>query len=117
MAHSNKSVEDPEKEYNPVNYIPHSESHGTKEVWMGFWILLGLTLIDIAFYFIMPANMLRNSIFIVLGVVKAYYIVGTFMHLKYENNKLMLSIIIPIVFILWLIVLLLYEGDALSIME
>ena len=29
-------------EYDAINYIPHTESHGTKELWKTFWLLLGL---------------------------------------------------------------------------
>jgi cytochrome c oxidase subunit 4 len=101
-------------EYDAINYIPHTESHGTKELWRTFWLLLGITILDFVIYFVMPATGLRNFIFIFFGLVKAYYIVGAFMHLKYEKINLALIILVPTVFIMGLIMGLLYEGNALT---
>ncbi|MFM1899359.1 MAG: hypothetical protein RL577_1599 [Bacteroidota bacterium] len=101
-------------EYDAINYIPHTESHGTKELWRTFWLLLGITVLDFVIYFVMPATGLRNFIFIFFGLVKAYYIVGAFMHLKHEKINLALIILVPTIFILGLIMGLLYEGNALT---
>jgi cytochrome c oxidase subunit IV len=101
-------------DYDPINYVPHGESHGTKELWRTFWILLGITIFDFIIYFIMPASGYRNLIFIFFGIVKAYFIVGAFMHLKYEKINLALIILVPTVFIVGLIMGLLYEGSAIS---
>jgi cytochrome c oxidase subunit 4 len=101
-------------EYDAINYIPHTESHGTKELWRTFWLLLGITILDFVIYFVMPATGLRNFIFIFFGLVKAYFIVGAFMHLKYEKINLALIILVPTVFIMGLIMGLLYEGNALT---
>jgi cytochrome c oxidase subunit IV len=49
--------------------------------------------------------------------VKAYYIVGAFMHLKHEKINLALVILVPMVFVLGLISGLLYEGSALEVMK
>ena len=104
-------------EYDPINYVPHTESHGTKELWKTFWILLGITVLDFVIYFVMPASGLRNVIFILFGLVKAYYIVGAFMHLKHERVNLALMIIVPTIFIVGLIMGLLYEGNAIGLMK
>jgi cytochrome c oxidase subunit 4 len=101
-------------EYDAINYIPHTESHGTKELWRTFWLLLGITILDFVIYFVMPSTGLRNFIFIFFGLVKAYFIVGAFMHLKYEKINLALIILVPTVFIMGLIMGLLYEGNALT---
>ncbi|MFZ9755930.1 MAG: cytochrome C oxidase subunit IV family protein [Bacteroidia bacterium] len=101
-------------EYDAINYVPHTESHGTKELWRTFWLLLGITVLDFVIYFVMPATGLRNFIFIFFGLVKAYYIVGAFMHLKHEKINLALIILVPIIFLLGLIMGLLYEGNALT---
>ena len=60
----------------------------------------------------MDAGPLRTSIFIALTVVKAFYIVSEFMHLKYEVKVLIWSILIPMIFVVWLIIALIYEGGA-----
>jgi cytochrome c oxidase subunit IV len=105
-------------EYDAINYIPHTESHGTKELWRTFWILLAITILDFILYFTLTSesvHMTRNIIFIFMGIVKAYFIVGAFMHLKYEKINLALIILVPSVFIVGLIMGLLYEGNAISL--
>ena len=62
----------------------------------------------------MGASGVRNVIFILFGLVKAYYIVGAFMHMKSEKVNLALTIIVPVVFVLGLIWVMLYEGGAIS---
>ncbi len=101
-------------EYDAINYVPHTESHGTKELWKTFWLLLGITILDFVIYFAMGPSGVRNSIFIFFGLVKAYYIVGAFMHMKNEKVNLALMIIVPTVFILGLIWVMLYEGNAIT---
>ena len=108
-SHHNVNIHD-EENYDPTVWVPVQHSHGTKDIWQKFWILLGLTLVDIALYFQMPPSLLRNWIFIVLGIVKAVYIVGTFMHMKHEKIQLALMIILPMVFIIFFIYWMLYEG-------
>ena len=90
----------------------HAPDAGAKkDIWKTFWILLGLTLIDLAFYFYIPSGLIKNIIFILLGIVKAYFIIGTFMHMKHEKRSLMLMIIVPVVFICALILCSMYEGN------
>lgn len=102
-------------EYIPETYVPAPEMHGTKELWKVFWILLAITVVDFIIYFAMGASMLRNIIFIVFGLVKAFFIVGTFMHLKYERMFMILMIVLPaLAFIGMLVFGLLHEGNALS---
>lgn len=101
-------------DYDAINYIPKTESHGTKELWRVFLILLGITIFDFAIYFALDPSGWRNFIFIFFGLVKAYFIVGAFMHMKNEKIALALIILVPIVFIVGLILGLLYEGNALS---
>ncbi|MCU0393322.1 MAG: cytochrome C oxidase subunit IV family protein [Thermoflexibacter sp.] len=75
-------------------------------------ILTALTVLEFIIAFAMEASMLKNSIFAVLTVFKAFYIVGEFMHLKHEVKALIWSIVIPLAFILWFIVAMLKEGSA-----
>lgn len=99
------SVDFPEFE----RHAPDPEAK--KDIWKTFWILLGLTVVDLAFYFYIPSGMTRNVIFILLGIIKAYFIVGTFMHMKHEKTAIMLMIIVPVIFIMALITAALYEGN------
>jgi cytochrome c oxidase subunit IV len=104
-------------DYDPINYVPHTESHGTSELWKTFWLLLGITIFDFVIYFVMDPSGWRNFIFIFFGLVKAYYIVGAFMHMKHEKINLALIILVPTIFIIGLIMGLLYEGNAISLIK
>lgn len=53
-----------------------------------------------------------NSLMIGLSVYKAYLIVFEFMHMKYEAKGLMLSVILPVVLLVWGVIAFLYEGNA-----
>ena len=95
-------------------------AHGTSEkeiappntgaIWKTFWILLILTAIEFVIAFTMPANTLRGAIFCGMTIVKAFYIVGEFMHLKHEVKSLIWMVLIPTLFVVWLLVALIYEG-------
>lgn len=98
-------------EYVPETYVPHVESNGTKEIWRTLVILGILTVVDIVLYFAMPLTGFRNFIFIILGIVKAYYIVASFMHMKHEKIDLAACILVPFLLVLGLIAGLLYEGN------
>jgi cytochrome c oxidase subunit 4 len=90
----------------------HPPAAGAKrDIWKTFLILLFLTIIDLIFYFSMPLGMIRNSIFILLGIIKAYFIVGTFMHMKHEKTTLMLMIIVPAILIIALVSAAMFEGN------
>jgi len=45
-----------------------------------------------------------------MTIVKAFYIVGEFMHLKHEVKSLIWMILVPTLFVVWLLVALIYEG-------
>ena len=75
-------------------------------------ILAGVTAFEFLIAFTMGPGLLKVSIFIALTIVKAFYIVAEFMHLKYEVKVLIYSIVIPMVFVLWLLVALIYEGGS-----
>jgi cytochrome c oxidase subunit IV len=49
-----------------------------------------------------------------MTIVKAAYIVGEFMHLRYEVKVLIWSILIPMVFVVWMLVAFVYEGMSIN---
>ena len=111
-SHTNENADiHDEVNYDPTVWVPKTHSHGTSDIWVKFWILLGLTVVDVALYFIMPPSMLRNVIFILLGIAKAWFIVGTFMHMKLEKMGLRYMIILPMVFIIFFLYWMMYEGN------
>ena len=100
------------------SHSQHSASSGgvakpqTKVIWRTFWILFFITALEFLIAFTMPSGWLRVSIFVLMTLVKAFYIVGEFMHLKGEVKTLIWAIVVPLAFIVWLIAALLVEGDA-----
>ncbi len=76
-------------------------------------IILGIvTTFEFIVAFTMHSGTLRTSLFILMTIVKAFYIVSEFMHLKYEKKMLIWTIMIPTIFVIWLIIALIYEGGA-----
>jgi len=56
------------------------------------------------------AHSWANPIYILLTLVKAFYIIGFFMHLKFEKTSLIVSIVVPVLFIIGLILVLTNES-------
>lgn len=102
----------------------HSEEHAhdehagmtKKKIWAVFGVLLLITVIEfiIALWVIPNHHMSQhvgNYVYIVLTLLKAFYIVAYFMHLKFEKLGLQLSITVSLIFIVYLIILMLIEGN------
>ena len=94
------------------NQDPNAGAEQRKAIWKTFWILLILTALEFLIAFTVPHGVLKITIFIVMTIVKAFYIVGEFMHLKHEAKSLIWSILVPIIFVARLILALLLEGQA-----
>jgi cytochrome c oxidase subunit 4 len=80
-------------------------------IWKTFFILVAITAVEFVFVFFMDPGTFRNSIFIVLTILKAFFIVGEFMHLKHETKGLIWTILIPMSLLVWLLVALVTEGS------
>lgn len=79
-------------------------------------VILGVvTAFEFLVAFTIGAGLLKTSIFVAMTIVKAFYIVGEFMHLKHEVKLLIWSILLPMIFVVWLLIALIYEGG--SILE
>jgi len=107
-------------------HITEDHGHDThaglskKKIWQVFGILLVITVIEfiIALWVIPNGYMsqsIGNFVYIALTLLKAFYIVAYFMHLKYEKLGLQLSLSVTFVFILYFIVLMLIEGGYLHL--
>ena len=98
-----------------------AEGNSTRKIWMVFWILFVLTTIEVFLGIFKPDFLtdnfiigvsLLNHTFIFLTLLKAYYIVMTFMHLGDEKRSLKISIIAPMfVLIPYLLFILLVEAS------
>ena len=100
----------------------HAEEHEgmtKKRIWNVFYVLLAITTVEfiIALYLV-PIGIggwkmhysTANPIYIVLTLLKAFYIVGYFMHLKFERPSLVFAIVVPVLFIIGLILVLTNES-------
>lgn len=95
----------------------HEEHAGLSrgKIWKVFGILLLITVIEfiIALWAIPGGHITQhigNYIYIALTLLKAFYIVAYFMHLKYEKLGLQLALTVSFIFIIYFIVLMLIEG-------
>ena len=85
-----------------------------RKIWKVALILAIVTALEFVVAFSLPLELkfVRISIFVVMTIVKAAYIVGEFMHLKHEAKTLIWSILIPMIFVVWFLVALLVEGGS-----
>ena len=98
---------------HPDVHSHHDEAAGVKsrkKIWQVFWILLILTVVEFIIAFTVPRSGFRNVTYILMTLVKAFYIVAFFMHLKDEIKSMIITIIVPLTFVCWLILALLIEG-------
>ncbi|MEC7064212.1 MAG: cytochrome C oxidase subunit IV family protein [Bacteroidota bacterium] len=91
-----------------------------QKIWGVLIFLSIVTAVEVALGILKPPFLLEpvlgmkglNWIFILLTIVKAYYIAWDFMHLRDEKRNLTFSIVLPLlVLIPFLIFILLFEAD------
>lgn len=93
----------------------HDEAHGKvlrKKLWMVFWIMLCVTLVELAIgAFAHMEDLNKEELFIFFTVAKAFFIVFVFMHLGDEKKALKYVIIAPYtLFIFYLAFMAITEG-------
>lgn len=97
----------------------HSEEEGKvtrKKLWKVFWIMLFITIVELIIGFIAPGQgwsgtFALKAFFIVLTIIKAAYIVMSFMHLGHEVKFFKMVVLIPyLVFMSYGIFIILDEG-------
>jgi len=81
-----------------------------KKLWRVAGVLLVVTVIEFIIAFTLPHGPAKTFLFVILTIVKAGYIVGEFMHLKYEVKVLFWAVLIPMIFVVWMLVAFVYEG-------
>jgi cytochrome c oxidase subunit 4 len=99
-----------------LEVIPRNEEK-IKKIWKTALILLILTSVEFVFAFTLPRGLLLYAIFIGLTIWKAKYIMMEFMHLGEEAKPLFYSIIVPLIFLLWLVIALIREGSDIFLMR
>jgi cytochrome c oxidase subunit IV len=103
--------------HEPEVVVLPPDKEKIKKLWTVAGILGVITIVEFIIAFTMPHGTLKTFFFVVLTIVKAAYIVGEFMHLKYETKVLMWSILIPITFVVWMLVAFVYEGLKIGIVR
>lgn len=82
-----------------------------KKIWKTAGILLAITVVEFIMAFTMDRGILLYFLFIALTIWKAKYIMMEFMHLGEEAKPLFYSIIVPLIFLVWLVIALMKEGS------
>lgn len=85
-------------------------------VWKSTYLMAGVTAIEVAialihFYFFhdTPKSYIVGFM-IIATLIKAFYIVAEFMHLKYEKKAFILSLTVPLIFLVWALIAFSVEG-------
>lgn len=88
----------------------HETPNAKKVIWRTFWILLVITIFEVAISFTPINKEVLQWTFVALTIVKAGYIVGFFMHLFHEKFTFKYTILGPFALIAYLIAIALAEG-------
>lgn len=92
-----------------------------KEVWKVTGILTAYTLVELAlgYYLYLQHSSLSTSfvlfikgVILILMMVKAFYIVAYFMHLKHEIRNMIMTIVVPLTLFIWFIAAFLMDGNS-----
>ncbi|MBK0383347.1 cytochrome C oxidase subunit IV family protein [Pedobacter sp. SD-b] len=102
--------------------LEHADQHETmskKQIWKVFFILLGVTVVEFILALAIPDTVIpqhfKNFAYITLTLVKAFYIVAFFMHLKFEKYTMIVGVTVSFIFIIYFIILMLTEGNYLHL--
>lgn len=94
----------------------HHEGMTKRKIWRVFFYLLALTALEFFIALVLvhggvvEKSLAVNMVYIALTLLKAYYIIAYFMHLKFETFGFITSIAITMVLIVYFITLMLTEG-------
>ncbi len=100
-----------EQETTEINVQPADKAKILK-IWKVAGILAVITALEFVIAFTVDAGSFKTITFIIMTLVKAGYIVGEFMHLGHETKGLIYTILLPCIFVMWLILALLIQGAA-----
>lgn len=88
-----------------------------KKIWKTAGILLAITVVEFIMAFTMERGIILYFLFIALTIWKAKYIMMEFMHLGEEAKPLFFAIIVPLIFLVWLVIALMKEGSEIFLMR
>src|ERR1700760_3894795 len=95
----------------------HEPEFSTKPIWRTFWILLGITLVELILATIhlktgFPPKLVLNGMYLILTCAKAFYIIAEFMHLRHEIKNMIMTIAVPALLFVWFIIAFLWDGNS-----
>ena len=98
----------------------HDNAHATfdtKPIWRTFWILLGITMVELTLATIhlktdFPPKYVLNGIYLILTLAKAFYIIAEFMHLRHEIKNMIMTVAVPAMLFIWFAVAFLWDGNS-----
>ena len=95
-----------------------------KRVMYGLYLLAIVTLVEVFISLLAKGHLIKGLedyklvlyasglIIAVLSAYKAYFIIYEFMHMKYEVKGLALSVLLPMMLLIWALVAFFQEGDS-----
>ena len=99
------------------HHVPGEEN--VKRIWKTFWVLLIITVIELALGLLMYAtdfpgwvDLAIKGIIVILTLAKAFYIVSIFMHLGDEIRNMIMTIVVPLMLFIWFIAAFLWDGNS-----
>ncbi len=107
---------------SPIVVTAEDTAH-VKRIWKAFWILLILTIIELAlgltiYYIDLSPDPSAGLVLGIKGAIciltlaKAFYIISIFMHLGDELRNMIMTIAIPATLFIWFIVAFIWDGMA-----
>jgi len=105
-------------------FVPDTTPESIRQrgvIWRTFWVMFGITILEFILAFTKGPYHINHLfvviVFISLTLLKAFYIVAEFMHLKHEVKMLIMCVSLPVIFIIWFIISMLYEGNAILLVR
>jgi len=105
-----------EEQASNIQVLPPDKAK-IRKLWKIAAILGIVTAIEFVIAFTIAPGAFKIALFVGLTIVKAFYIVSEFMHLGHEEKSLIWAILLPLVLVLWLIIALLAQGDAIFMLK
>ncbi len=111
----------------------HDYNKAKKLVFRGMWLLAAVTLVEVAVSlfgkghlginpegigfemfgtFVNPILILVGLALIVLSIYKAYFIIYEFMHMGHEVRGLRMSVLLPVLLLVWAVIAFFQEGNS-----
>lgn len=97
----------------------HEPKESTWHIWKIYWILLGITIVELALGFLIGATnfpdwvvLFIKGVIVILSIAKAFYIVSYFMHLGDEIRNMIMTIVVPLFLFVWFIAAFLWDGSS-----